>query len=473
MVDNELQMMLDDGCTITNSPAIRASHINAISDPFGYFLTVRLGLSNAFAVSEALSRGSWLHKRMELWDAPPKVVGQAASDLLSAREAEIKTTAKELGLTPDDTLHILERARVDQMTAFGWFDAAATLKIPGTNLASGLYEALSPKRYVRLGEEVLAVCPNPISYIDDDDEAINPNLNIACRFDSILYDKRDNTIWIMDAKTCAVAPVKRAETIPVEFATWHYMFIAGALVKYGVFKEAYPQLPDDVKFGGMIHLLIQKPTIKICGKDRPYVYRIIGKKSGKGGKVSLRKNGKWMIDWIIKGETDENGRMSILDKTMTEEEAVNWLHSWAGVKPKKEYKEEFSNDMFLDRCRRWYKGEKEFSHRALKLLGTEVPISLSRTSADSLGFREFEEYFQIINILSNLSNAAPHIHNFPRVVRHRSIQNPYTDFYLTPPAAWPEVRRRNRLIYKHRDPEVDIPVSRPMLLDTPAQGSET
>ena len=56
---------------VAEVPTIRSSdYESCLGNPFGYYLTRRLGLSDALRWSEALSRGSWFHKRFEYWDLP-------------------------------------------------------------------------------------------------------------------------------------------------------------------------------------------------------------------------------------------------------------------------------------------------------------------------------------------------------------------------------------------------------------------
>ena len=87
----EAKEWLEDQELVAKTPAIRSSDYESIlSSPFQYYLSRRRGLVSALGWSAALSRGSWFHRRLELFQEPSIVAQQKMEEWFRERCEELK-----------------------------------------------------------------------------------------------------------------------------------------------------------------------------------------------------------------------------------------------------------------------------------------------------------------------------------------------------------------------------------------------
>jgi hypothetical protein len=419
-----LQWMQAHGIYARIPPIRASSYQKLLSCPFQYYLSERLGLFPALSWSEALSRGSWFHKRLEVADHTPEEVAAFMTHTLNSRFSEIREIAKATGIVGDQLGLILQKEEEDCRTSWAWFDAACEVPITtrplvtfGPTLNKYTGEVISGyfqhPRWKLLGRELLVTVSLP-----------GFRTPLAGRLDALYHNLDSNTLWILDGKTCREAPRIRLAICPVEFATRHYLFMTQELLDSGLLHSRY-QLPSDVKLGGMVHVAFQKPTINFAQCDRDYTLDTTPLKSGP-------RKGEPRNEKVFFGEPR--------------------IHN------------------YLTRCRAWYlsKGEYEALRPARETLSddptTGPPVNMSWTSASILDEDTLLEYRSQLEFIHEYATRNPVPFRFPRVgssCLSFSRLTPYFPFYVTPPKDWPEVIQVGRFIQKHRDENIEA--------DTPTQ----
>ena len=109
----------------TYQPSIRSSDLHTrYADPFRWFLTRVLGLGDPLQYSPALSRGSWLHKRFELFPEPDISAMRAYGDALTDHIQALTRLSNEHSIGPTHHHNAVEQARQDHAMALAWYEVA-------------------------------------------------------------------------------------------------------------------------------------------------------------------------------------------------------------------------------------------------------------------------------------------------------------------------------------------------------------
>lgn len=385
---------------------IRSSSLDlALRNPFGAYLRDILGIRNAFAYSDALSKGSWLHAHFEHMDKDEKTRNSITQDKLRKRLNELRTIAGAWGLGDSALQKFLDRETKDEAVARVWYDVAASLDIPDrshqppTNykLAHYIYN----KQHLVLGSEVLIVVT----------DAVAPNNPLVCVLDKLIYVKPTRQLWILDLKSTSKVPSVRLLTAKEEFQTQHYLYILRCALEQGLLHKAFPNLPPDISVAGMLHVAVQKCPLRFDKRvDRPYIDIEHVLQSGKRkGQIEIRR----------------------------------------------EYtSDEPSYDLFLARCRDWYLGQGPYVTEEIeRKLNPPVNISYSPIT-DVLDDNGLEQYTAKVDYLCSLYNRPPEPRLFIKNVAGLQYDDELADlshFHLTHPALWPEVMAQNNLIQQFRE----------------------
>lgn len=388
------------------TPSIHSSDYELVlSDPFLYYLTRRLGLARALSWSKALNRGSWLHSRAHLlWkeDATtgtlPLEDAQRLRSLFNSRLEELKEISRSQGITGDPARSILDREQRDFLCAMGWFDAAKLVTVP--HGYGNIPAALRAAHFKHLGSEL------EITYLDPS----WPGTPLVVTIDDLLYHQSQDTLWIVDWKSCDESPKIRLASCPLEHQTWLYSYVLSEDLRDPASSlRTRFSLPASTKFGGFIHVAVQKPTIDICSKDCNYT----------------------LTDF-----TPSRGK----NKGITRQE--------------KEHYGEPRLENYIARCREWYLGEGEYANLAAER-ADDPPVNFSFTHALLLSDPDFLDRFRArMNLIHQYATCRPWPSNFPEnpsSIRPYGTLSNFAPFYLSSIAHWPEVVQRNGFIISHRD----------------------
>lgn len=387
---------------VPTSPPIRSSDLKlCTSSPFTYYLTRRLGLTKTFSHSEALSRGSWLHKAFELdpltgttsfRDGPAPVL---YNHVLQERLGELRIQAKARGLDSETTSTILAREERDAQTALAWYGSAARVTIHPDIGSFRSY--LSRPHWRLLAREHTETVPSHLE---------GPPLKAV--FDTLLHNTVRNELWIVDLKSTSLPPTVRLSLCAYEFQAAHYLHILREALAAGHLTAF--NLPDDIRIGGIMHIAIQKPTITFGQNDRPYQ----------------------LVDF-----TPSRGK----NKGITRQE--------------KEYYGEPSLDIYLTRCDHWFQGTHEFSHLA-PTRDSEPPVNISFTPLSILDNPLYPSYDARLSLIHSYATCEPTPDNFPYDASEFSAKGrltPWGHFAINPVHHWPEIMAREGFIVAHRDTE--------------------
>ena len=383
---------------VAKRAAIRSSDYESMLHcPFQYYLSRRLGLVSSLRWSAALSRGSWFHKRLEHWNLSPLEAGPVMMRELDKRKAELADICKVRGIHSAKREEIMEREEHDMLTASAWYDVAVSYDVPGRGPLfhnAGKDGYFSKSWWKCIGTEIVA-------YIDCPD--FGP---MIAQFDMLWYHKTQNTVYIMDMKTCSESTISRLQICPIEFQTMHYMHMlkrlleAGKLVKYDI--------PRDARLGGMIHVAVQKPTISFGSNDRDCEEYDHELKSGpRKGQIETRRT----------------------------------------------YSGEPRIDNYIERCKRWYFATGEYESQAPKR-ASDPPVNHSLTLGRTLDSNYTSEYTRRLKLIDEYRTCDPYPVNFPKSARHLNqfgSLSPFTPFYLTPVSDWPGVISTEGFIIEDRD----------------------
>ncbi len=397
-------------------PHIHSSDLSLISDPFLYYLTRRLGLKDAFRDSQALRDGGWFHRRFELFnpsyarehlpaDCDPQTVEQAMAILLSHRSEEISAACDAFGKSDSFRDACIEREDESIRTTFGWYDAAREVRIPSRGTFT---ELLSHPQYQILGREIR------ITWRDQRWR----HCPLTATYDAILYHLPTRTLWVLDLKTHTGSVRNRLSVCTLEYQTALYLYILHRTIRHARSNPGH--IPWDIssnaEVGGMIHLVFQKPTIRLSGKDRA---------------------------------------------TTTEEHVVKSGKYKGEVRTKETPHGEPRLDLFVERCRHWYLGTGPHSDKAYER-SDDPPVNFSRTHFPLFwGDRRYkQEFFAKTNAIYDLATRTPHPENFYRTnsgpLTYGGGLSPYADLFHLPVERWEKAIHANCLAVSHRDPEDTI-----------------
>jgi hypothetical protein len=381
------------------SPPIRSSDLRLVTtSPFTYYLTRRLGITKAFARSEALARGSWLHKCFELdpfttpsfRDSPTTALYW---QVLDARLSELRLICRSRGVSSETTTDILAREDHDARTAFAWYSAAARITIH-PDIGSFRSYLAKPSWRV-LARELTMTVPSHLG---------GPPLRAV--FDTLLHNSIRNELWLVDLKSTSMDPRHRLSLCAYEFQAAHYLHVLREALTRG--DLAPYQLPDNIKIGGILHIAIQKPTIKFGQNDRP----------------------SREIEF-----TPTRGKNKGITRT------------------EREYYGEPDLSIYLTRCDQWYQGTHEFSHLAPER-DASPPVNLSFTPISILDNPAYPSYDARLSQIHAFATCEPHPNNFPYDASEFSAHGrltPWAHFAINPVEHWPEIMAREDFVITHRD----------------------
>jgi hypothetical protein len=378
---------------VARQPAIRSSDYESVLHcPFQYYLSRRLGLVQSLRWSQALSRGSWFHKRFEYYNLLPEVAGPRMEEEYEKREKELTEICEVRGIKGESKARVLEREYQDMLCTSAWFDAS--MNLPVLN-GKSFMDKINESYWQHLGTEVVA-------------EYVHPEFGrMLAQFDMLLYHKEQNSVWIVDLKTTAHNPLDRLQTCPIEFQTQHYMHILHWMLQEQMLTKPF-DIPRDSKLGGMMHVAVQKPTIEFGMNDRNFdMYDHELKRGPRKGQIETRKT----------------------------------------------YHGEPRLENYLERCKRWYRGEGEYESKSVEREHTP-PINISTTGASTLDTRYTAEYTSRLRFVHSYSTADPVPLNFPKSARHLmqfGKMSPFAPFYLTPTSEWPGIVSTEGFMVEDRD----------------------
>lgn len=431
------RVFLESEGLVARVPSIRSSdYSSALTDPFGYYLRRRLGLTPALSYSEALSRGSYFHVLFALFDRDDRA--QIFRRMCTTRLAEINSISKEMHITETARTTAIENETVDQSMALAWFDAFENL--PCLNKQSA--RTLLSTDYTKVGAELR------LTWIDER----FPRSRQMAQFDLLLYNRKTNKLWIVDAKTTAAPPLIRLSTVKEEFQTMHYMHALEWFHSRGLLHKQFPTIPKGAELGGMMHVAILKPTIQFGQQDRDFHWYAEGKRSGNSGRilrspVNLQDQGPYVIKWTA-GDHGVEPYVGTLD------ECLAYLHEICGKKPEKVFQGEPSLPRYVERCMRWYRGEAEFLDRAPDF-ENDPPINISYTHASTMLDNDWRsDYLTRVAYIYSLATAEANPCKFLRnidALRVGSRLAHFSPFYLTEPKEWPALIQMQSFLVSHRD----------------------
>jgi hypothetical protein len=227
---------------------IRSSDWHTLCEcPFLYLLKHRLGISQPLSTAPALGLGTWSHRSLEC--SLRGLEGQEKTRFLEDALRE-DTKKANTALTP----HFAQSFNEDNAH---WMEVGFICQEEANRILP------LPPHLSLLSCEALA-----LSTLSDLLGSYDPNsIDIAGRFDALLYDENKNEVYILDAKTTSMSPVARFSTIPWEYQTLLYRLLALVLLDQGVIQSVY-NLPPDASFGGIMHYIWQIPGIRIREADR-------------------------------------------------------------------------------------------------------------------------------------------------------------------------------------------------------------
>jgi|TARA_Y100000310_G_scaffold97213_1_gene94896 hypothetical protein len=390
---------------VDTTPSIRSSDYEGVLHcPFQYYLSRRLGLSPVLRWSKALSRGSWFHRRLELYRETPSATAEYLAEMLSDRLDELKEICETIGIKGESKDRILDREKKDYSCAIAWYEIAMNLKIP-QNIPT-INSFLTQPHFRHLGSEVGIRLHMPYTHKAK-------NVSLTGMYDLLLYHEEQNSIYIVDAKTTAISPEERLITCPLEFQTQHYMMVLNFAIEQGLIQKHY-NLPDDVRVGGMMHIAVQKPTIEFGMKDRDceeYEHELT--RGPRKGQIEIRKN----------------------------------------------YEGEPRFENYLVRCSDWYRGQGEYEHLAEKW-ASSPPINYSLTYGTLLQDEDYlDEYYARVALIRQYIQCKAIPKNFPRSASHLrqfGRMSPFTPFYLTPIKEWPDIIKAESFMQIDRDEDIEF-----------------
>lgn len=397
------------------TPPVRSSDFDLVCRaPFCYFLSRRLGLVKSLRWTKALSRGSWFHEAFKHSRLSPQQRREKVELSLEIRQEELSGVCSQLGVSAEGRREILSRERQDADVSLAWFEAA--MDSPISDEYGTARDFFSRPYWREISRECRLVRTVPMQG--------KQSLQCVAQPDLLLYHSGQNSVWIVDAKTTSVSPALRATSCPYEFQSRHYMHIARYLIQRGLMQRVF-DLPSDVRLGGIIHLIVRKPTIEFGMKDRNFTVDTTPFKSGP--RKGLPKNEK-----VYSGEP-----------------------VW---------------ENYLDRVRQWYRAEDEYTHLRPEW-DMDPPVNMSIVSSNLIDEQhDLVQYMAQLDLIRQWAFHKPNPYEFPMpsgLVSFNRLDD-YAPFIMNPPSAWPEVIRQEGWMQVRRD---DLPHD---ILDdvVPEPGSE-
>lgn len=394
----------------TRVPTIRSSDEGLYAnDPYGYWLTRRLGLVPALRWSKALSRGSWFHKRLELIGTNSIEAAAIMNGLWDARVAELEAICRSTGRVGDQKDMVIQRERKDFMYAQGMYEACRLLPLrPAYDFGFEDYFAQSHWRLLGCEQRFVHKAKSRIVRV--------------AHVDQVYYHEGQNTVWLLDGKTHDGTPLERAEMCPLEYQTNHYLDVAQSLIDEGVVQEHFG-LPADVRLGGMFHLICQKPKLEFGQLDRTFTETTRPLKSGP-------RKGQMIVE--------------------------------------REYTGEPTLENYARRCARWLRGEGEYVEHAMERAQTP-PVVLSRTIWSSVTEDIHEEYRRRSIPVHEAATMSPVPSLFPRraeAAKHFGGMSELWPLYRCEPAKFVDVVHELQLLQVDRDSDIDVATIDSCIMET-------
>jgi len=378
---------------VAHVPHMRSSDFEVcLANPFAYYIHRRLGLTDPLRWSAALAQGSWFHERLRHFEKSENEAQEIMNQKFFDRLDELRGICAACHILPETHLQMADEEERAFHMALAWYEAMMDYPIP---------ERKSLRQYLLmpfiqvLGHEVLCKIQDP-SF---------PKVELIAQYDILVYHEGQNSVWIIDPKTCAEQTHIRLASCPIEFQTQHYLYILKKLIESGELQEKF-NLPHDVKVGGMIHIAVQKPTIHFGNLDRDY---------------------EEMEHTYNRGE--KKGETVIKRNYSGEPRFVN----------------------YVERCRRWYRAESEYEHRA----GEMPPVNQSTISGSLIYDPNIlDEHFDRCCLIYQYATCSPWPSNFPKSARSIQVYgklSTLSPLYLMPVKDWPTVIQEMRLVKRWRD----------------------
>ena len=260
---------------------LRSSSLQtAISDPFLFYLTNKLCMVPMTNASEALVYGSWFHALFESLDkAPFEAVSSFGAIRLAARLSELETQMGQWGASSEEIGAAKEFETESYKKALTMFQCVTNIPFYVSFLGTRVTLREFISRFRILASEF------ELTYTDP----AHPTVPIVAVYDLLLYEEQSKGVWIMDPKTTSKTAKERLAQVPTDFQTTLYPDV---LNKQFEFVREKFSLPKDAFFGGMIHVALQKPTIRFDKRvDRPFVWEQHTITRGpRKGMIDLKKN---------------------------------------------------------------------------------------------------------------------------------------------------------------------------------------
>lgn len=347
-------------------PPIRSSQAGvALSNPFQYLLQHRY----CIRPTEATYAEGFIQREDSAGD--PLLLGSVFHWCLEHAADDNWVAAAENLIPPDATRGQIADVR-KAITM-----ARAVLQVPACGYKEPLLQWL--ERFKTIGRELFL-------------EWSRNDVPCAGILDRLIEDPRTGNIWIVDYKTTSRLPSERARTCSYEFQAWHYMHAV---------EQVRGELP-----AGIIHVIVQKPGIRIGREDRPYTEHLHTLRSG-----------------------PRKGQQEVRREYLAEEP---------------------DPDLYFERVARWYTGQGEYADRSIinsdPLL---APILIHTTRTEDFGDHWRSEYASIFDRIATLRAMPAYPQHFPRVAG-RGGESVYDPFYTLPMSQWPAYMERAHLIQKPR-----------------------
>lgn len=417
---------------VDSIPSIRSSDFGtAIERPFLYYLTRRLNLApaNRMEEREAIIVGDYFHLLMELEHLGPENQKRLYYERLKEQITEIVRVCEMTGKRAD---YSIEKAEQLAYSTEAMYHAVLDYKLPGTELSRGIKHLLE-QEFQELGDELL------LSYRHKD----FPRSVLTIQVDRLLYRPASDEVWILDYKTSGKDTVERLATCTYEAQTRHYVFTLRELMPKII--EEYG-LPRSAKVGGMMHLAIKRPDLRLTDADRPFEYQSEGKRTGWVGSARPIYNPNLSVkQWDVECRSMHPPFDSKADSFQKKDDALTFLHEATGKKPEKVYTGERDVRLLTRRIKEKYRDMDPAS----------PPVNLSRTPIDAVLDEDGEyEYLSDLKAVYSYATRPANPVAFSRRTGLSKTDRWYP-FHVAEPAQWPDLIRLGGLVQYQRDNEND------------------
>ena len=292
-----------------------------------------------------------------------------------------------------------ERVRKDGLTARAVFEASIDTPVPHIDFRDHPWTV---RKFLSLDHWRTVCNERTFRYYNEDVKH-----TCVVQFDVLKYTPSTNELWVIDFKTSGETVFDKSRNLTFDFQTKHYLYALRHLVESGYLAEHF-DVPPDAKVGGIIHVLIQRPAIRISNEDRDY--EEVEKKKWAGTKR---------------------------EQTVTEMQPVG--------------EPLFAN--YLARVHEWYTGTGRYETDALRV-AREPRVHRSVIRSSILTDDDYQEYTATARAIADMAKREPYPANFPRIAAvNWKKSSPLLDLYTMPVVDWPEWIVRNNITQSHRNAE--------------------